>query len=256
MATTTRSNMAYRNKSTHNVHVNTNENPTQHEQNNKDLSHEHSRPFGDEKHDFDLVLVLDSLIRCPLEGGDVDLSEYLVAYRELCRFFKLTGRLFGFVAKDLEGKLAIIEQKMDDKLLSTHCTTVKTMVCYEQEHSITFKKGYKPSGSRTLLRLHWALEFILEFMKKLSTSSDHDKTSLIASEVYHKTLSHHHPWITRKMAALAMYLLPTRKDLIGAMCKQDYDQVIELLDEVVQAGKLVYDSIQDIFAYNNILNIP
>lgn len=37
------------------------------------------------KHDFDLTIVLEALKKCPLDDGDVDIREYLVAYNELCR---------------------------------------------------------------------------------------------------------------------------------------------------------------------------
>ena len=173
-----------------------------------------------------------------------------------CRFFKLTGRLFGFVAKDLESKISVIEKKLLDDNTAKQYTTVKTMVDHEIQNSLTFEKGHHASGSRTLLRLHWALEFILEFMQELGRCSDHDKTSDIATEVYNRTLSHHHPWITRKLAGLAMYLLPSRKDLVVAMCKQDYDHVIELLNKVVHSGKKVYIAIQIILEDNDLLDIP
>lgn len=172
------------------------------------------------------------------------------------RFFKLTGRLFGFVAKDLEWKLSVIQKKLSDEGQKCHYTTVKKMVQYELNKSMTLRQGQKTSGSRTLLRLHWALEFILEFMSKVSQSTDHDKTSHIASEVYNRTLSKHHPWLTRKLAALAMYLLPSRKDLISAMCKQDYKTVLELLDKVVHAGNEVYGRVDRVLRDNDLLNIP
>lgn len=172
------------------------------------------------------------------------------------RFFKLTGRIFGFVAKDLEWKISVIQKKLTSNESGFHYTTVKKMVQYEHNTSLTFNKGHRSSGTRTLLRLHWALEFILEFMLELSKSSDHDKTSHIASEVYNRTLSKHHPWITRKMAAIAMYLLPSRKDLISAMCKQDYRTVLELLEKVVQAGNEVYARVENVLKENELLNIP
>ena len=176
-------------------------------------------------------------------------------YPFCCRFFKLTGTLFGFVAKDIEWKVSVIESKLKSSR-SQHYRTVKKMVQYEVNNSMALKKGHDPSGSRTLLRLHWALEFILEFMSRISESTDVDKTSAIASDVYVKTLSNHHPWVTRKMATLAMYFLPSRKELISVMCKQDYTTVLELLHHVVEAGQVVYDTTEKVYAQNNLLRIP
>lgn len=207
------------------------------------------------KHDFDLEMVLEALKKCPVGNGDVDLRQYLVAYNELCRFFQLTGRLFGFVAKDLEHKISIIEKKQQGDQ-GQHYVTAEKMIQYELEVSVTQATDAKPLGTRTLLRLHWALEFILQFMSRISKCSDHDKTSKIATEVYEQTLSKHHPWLTRKMAAIAVYLLPSRKDLIHVMCKQEYETVLELLDQVVVDGTRVYELIDKMLSENNLLNIP
>lgn len=163
--------------------------------------------------------------------------------------------MFGFVARDLEGKIKTIEtrRKGDD---GQHYNNVRSMLQYEVNKGISKDKGRLHSGSRTLLRLHWAFEFILEFMSRISNSTDHDKTSVIAAEVYAKTLSKHHPWITRKMAALAMYFLPSRKDLIEVMCKQNYRAVLEMLHQVVDVGKDIYDTTEKLYGDYDLLHIP
>ncbi|KAK3580052.1 hypothetical protein CHS0354_028623 [Potamilus streckersoni] len=207
------------------------------------------------KHDFDLEFVLHALQRCYLNDGTVLLSEYLTAYHELCRFFKLTGRLFGFVARDLEGKIRVLEmmQKADE---SQNYQSVQSMLEYECGRGTAHTNDFLPSGSRTLLRLHWAMEFIVEFMDRVCKSTDDDTTSQIAAEVYKKTLSNHHPWFTRQIAALAMHLLPSRKQLIQVMCKQDYETVLQLLNRVVESGRQVYNTTQALYAERNLLNIP
>lgn len=174
------------------------------------------------------------------------------------RFFKLTGRLFGFVAKDLEHKISAIElRQQSDK--GQHYMTAEKMIQYELNCPALVHKGSNKlshSGTRTLLRLQWALEFILEFMSRITKCSDHDRTSKIATEVYEQTLSKHHPWLTRKMAAIAVYLLPSRKDLIHVMCKQDYQTVLQLLDKVVVSGKHVYDLTEKLYIDHDLLDIP
>merc|ERR1711976_321694 len=113
--------------------------------------------------------------------------------------------------------------------------------------------GHMPSGSRTLLRLQWALEFILQFMQRVSLSEDEAKLSHIASEVYYETLANHHTWLLRKMAALVMYTLSSRKHLIQVMCQHDYSHALVLLKEVCQAGQPVYDTIQQLYTDHNLL---
>ena len=100
------------------------------------------------------------------------------------------------------------------------------------EHDlIKTKKKDDPSGSRTLLRLHRALEYIIAFLHKLDDIQDADLCSVISVEAYEATLMKYHPWVVQvfrclismmkhntelhqKAAKLAMKLLPTKGGLI------------------------------------------
>ena len=134
--------------------------------------------------------------------------------------------------------------------------TVQSMLCYEIECETTHKKGSFPSGTRTLLRLQRALEFIITFMKQLAQGNDDASVRRIASSVYGRTLSKHHPLIVRKMAAVVMYLLPNRRRLIEVMCKHEPDEVLVLTERVLQVAYPAYDKIQELYSTNDLLNIP
>ncbi|XP_059172256.1 ceramide-1-phosphate transfer protein-like [Physella acuta] len=207
------------------------------------------------KHDFNLDEVLKSFQLCLSSENSLDLKEYLSAFHELCRFFKLTGKLFGFVAKDLESKIRAIEYHMDS-INGEHYRTVQSMMAHEIANRTTHVKQPHASGTRMLLRLHHALEFILAFMRRIMQGDEHEKMSKLAWEVYKETLYHHHPNITHLVAAIAVYALPTKKHLIDVMCKHDFDKVMGLLGPVVDAGQPVYDCIQELFSSNNLLHIP
>lgn len=210
-----------------------------------------------EKQDFNLELVLNSFKKC-LEGDDeraVVLDEYLKAFHELCRFFKLTGALLGFVAKDIEGKIKSLEQHLHSKQ-GRHYQTVQSMIKFEENKGITHQKWTQSSGCRMLLRLHQALEFILEFMERLRVSEEEEKIASLAWDVYRQTLYNHHPWVTRKVAQVAVYALPPKKHLIDVMCKQDYDTVLRLLADVVNAGKPVWDATESMLSSHDLLHIP
>ncbi len=59
--------------------------------------------------------------------------------------------------------------------------SVQSMVNYEVTNNLTtshVNHGRTPSGSRTLLRLHRALEFILSFMREIHTLKVHISLSL------------------------------------------------------------------------------
>ena len=117
----------------------------------------------------------------------------------------------------------------------SYCT-VKSMIIHEISAS-------KRPGVCALLRLHRASELILQFMDRLAKSSDGERTSDIAAEVYRNTMAKHDIWIVQKLAEVAMYTLPSRKALIDTMCKQDYEQSLVLVQKVIDAGKPVYDVI-------------
>lgn len=188
----------------------------------------------DTKKDFDLEVVEVNFRESLKEDRDVDLKCYLRAYSELARFFRLCGTLFYFVAKDLEGKINVVTDLMQ-KNNQSFCT-VKAMMLQEANLS-------QRPGACALLRLHRALELILQFMDRLSRSSDDERTSDIAAEVYKNTMAKHDTWLVQKLAGVAMYTLPSRKTLIETMCKQDYEQSSLLVQKATDAGKPVFDAI-------------
>ncbi|XP_076087323.1 ceramide-1-phosphate transfer protein-like [Mytilus galloprovincialis] len=210
--------------------------------------------FDTEQKDFDLEKVLELLKKCKLDDDTILLEYYIKAYRELCRFFRLQGRLFGFVAKDLEEKIGILETWRRCDTCDNY-KSVQSMIKYEVEYGLTTFRGRVPSGSRTLLRLQRALEFILRFIDEMSMSEDEDKSSYIAHTVYKRTLANHHPWIVQKMAGFVTFMLPSRKELIETMCKQKYDQVLILMHEVTQEGNPIYDITHSLYKKHNLLNL-
>ncbi|KAK3791562.1 hypothetical protein RRG08_002918 [Elysia crispata] len=211
---------------------------------------------GPEKQDFNLEIVLNSFKKCIQdEDKAVVLDEYLRAFHELCRFFKLTGPLLGFVAKDLESKIKSVERHVSSKR-GRHYHTIQSMIQFEESKGTTHEKWTQPSGCRMVLRLHQALEFILEFMERIRTAEERERISVLAWEVYRQTLYNHHPWVTRKVAQVAVYALPSKRHLIEMMCKQDYSTVHGLLAEVVNAGRPVWDATQLLFSSHDLLHIP
>lgn len=66
------------------------------------------------------------------------------------------------------------------------------------EHDlIKTKKKDDPSGTRTLLRLHRALEYIIAFLHKLEDIQDTDYCSVISVQAYESTLMQYHPWVVQ-----------------------------------------------------------
>lgn len=72
------------------------------------------------------------------------------------------------------------------------------MVSYEI-NSGAIKHSNPPSGSRTLLRLHRALEFVSMFFHRLAVVDFKEKMTSLAQDCYEQTLSKHHGFLVRKV---------------------------------------------------------
>ena len=90
---------------------------------------------------------------------------------------------------------------------------------------IKTKKKDDPSGSRTLLRLHRALEYITEFLGKLEHLEDTNNIaklsvlSLESSELSHQPLTDNMIQYNNKTAARPSWSSPCSVDLFEFHCK-------------------------------------
>ena len=145
------------------------------------------------------------------------------------------------------------------------------------EHDlIKTKKKDDPSGSRTLLRLHRALEYIIAFLHKLDDIQDADLCSVISVEAYEATLMKYHPWVVQvlsisywydentvlhqKAAKLAMKLLPTKGGLILKVhpegSEEGIKKTLENFPKAVTAMRAAYDALHVHYEEKDLLNIP
>ncbi|GAB6019948.1 glycolipid transfer protein domain containing [Chamberlinius hualienensis] len=191
---------------------------------------------------------------CFRPDGSVSIAVYTQAYKELQRFFGLLGRVFGFVASDIESKIGILERYLNSDS-GKHYETVRSMLTYESEKQL-LRNTKAPSGSRTLLRLHWSLEFIVGFLERVDNLEDDAKTCPASQESYTKTLGTHHPWLIRKAALLAMHTLPTAKGLVEQTCVQSLAEVRLLLPRLVEFARAVYQATQKLYEEFHCLDLP
>ncbi|OWF39840.1 Glycolipid transfer protein domain-containing protein 1 [Mizuhopecten yessoensis] len=170
------------------------------------------------------------------------------------RLFGLLGSIFGFVVSDVVEKIGILRdyRKSPD---GEHYISVQSMIKYEVQQNITDNKK-KESGSRTLLRLHRAMEFTAQLMKDVRNAEDGGKMSSITRTAYDATLSKHHPWLIRKGVHVAMYTLPSRKQLLEKIMMANDQSKVEDLMEAAKLQQQMYDVIQDIYKTEKLLNLP
>lgn len=121
------------------------------------------------------------------------------------------GTLFTFVTKDVQDKIDILNNYASEH--GTNYLSIQSMFEYEKSQNL-LRHTKRPSGARTLLRLHRALQFISLFLNEVAKVDDHESTSGLVREAYNQTLAKHHPWVVRKSVHLATLALPYRKVII------------------------------------------
>lgn len=203
---------------------------------------------------FNLQVVHDHFAESLLEDDDVDLSAYLEAYRELKKFCNLMGTVFGFVGSEIGSKMDTLVE-LRSKHENGNFATMKTMIQYEIENNLLKDSKYV-SGSRTLLRLHRGLDFIRQFLKRVGELEPHENTNSIGQEVYNNTLAKYHPWLIRKGAIIAMYVLPTREVLLQRVCGKNVQVALDALPSMLDLTNEVYDRTERYYRDNDLLGLP
>lgn len=164
------------------------------------------------------------------------------------------GTVFGFVNADVVEKIGILRdyRKSD---IGEHFKTIQSMIKYEVETNTTNNKK-KASGSRTLLRLHRALEFISDFLIAVKESDEHAKLSSVCSKSYYRTLSKHHPWLIRKGVDVAVYTIPSRKHFMEKLKMHDVKETEKVLGETGDLGMKIFNVVEKLYKENKLLDLP
>ncbi|XP_058970509.1 ceramide-1-phosphate transfer protein-like [Pocillopora verrucosa] len=206
---------------------------------------------------FELAIVLDAFKKTLQEDGSLVMDEYIRGYGELCIFFDMLGTVFGFITSDVREKMGILQDYRKSKHGEKY-VFIQAMLDFEIENDLTRKTTHPLSGSRTLLRLHRALAFTMLFMSKLSQSTDDDSSYYMAKDAYNESLANFHPWIIRKAALWAMYTLPKVGDFIKKIAQPNMDKgkTKQLLKEVSDAMKQVYDFTEELYTKHNLHDLP
>ncbi|XP_065560583.1 ceramide-1-phosphate transfer protein-like [Artemia franciscana] len=207
--------------------------------------------------DFQLEKVNDYLLACHSRDEKLCLRFYISAYEELNKLFGLLGSLFGFISSDVQSKLEILSTYLADSENATAFSTVSGMLRCEKESGKLVDSKYI-SGSRTLLRLHRALGFLVDFLERISTLSLSDSLSKVCYLSYRSTLGNYHPQLIRLMVKGAVYTLSSKKDLLDKINKDNKEEEYynKLLVEVVKNGRKVYQLTDALYTFHNLHDLP
>ncbi|XP_072552741.1 ceramide-1-phosphate transfer protein [Salminus brasiliensis] len=207
---------------------------------------------------FSLQNVLDTFKSSLSENKEVYIRYYIAGWRELVSFMNSLGTVFSFISKDAVNKIQILESLLASEN-GSHYLSVQSMVKFELDNELVdlTKRGSHPeSGCRTLLRLHRALLWLELFLERLRTSTEESKTSVMCSEAYNESLAQHHAWIIRKAAGMAFCALPGRDSFFEVMNAGSQQEVVDLLGEALPLISEVYQITEDLYAKNNLLELP
>jgi hypothetical protein len=119
----------------------------------------------------------------------------LFSYSLYNRFCDQLGYVFKFVKDDVVEKLDILQSFVDkDKKGLAYYDTIQKAISYETEQNLI--KTNPENFTRTLLRLHRALNFIFLLLQGLHERPSSESTAIIASNSYDATLYHHRKYHT------------------------------------------------------------
>ncbi|KAF2351517.1 Glycolipid transfer protein domain [Trinorchestia longiramus] len=162
--------------------------------------------------------------------------------------------MFNFITSDLVSKLNILRCYRKGGA-ADYYVTVQSMLQYEKEQpSLT-----QPSASRTLLRLHRALQFVCGFLREMITVSMDAKLGPVAKPVYAETLAKFHPWLISKTVGAVLLLLPDKKVMITRLFGESEASQLKSLEkfpDLVKVLEKIYDATQKFYSDYDMLNLP
>lgn len=205
--------------------------------------------------DFNISRTVLLFEGCIDDDDQISIDCFNDAYEELSKLFRPLGTVFSFVILEIQEKITILRQYRQHPVRGPHFLTVQSMVQYEMDHKLTVQSN-KPSGARTFLRLHWALQFISALVRKIKDMDRKSKFSDEVSEVYDRTLAQHHPWLMRKAVHLAVYALPDRPELLMKLHMKDTPAEMAQVEALITELEAIYDISQDLYAKNRLLDLP
>ncbi|CAL8126758.1 unnamed protein product [Orchesella dallaii] len=188
---------------------------------------------------------------------EIDMDRYLDTFKEICKLLDNLGAVIrAYIGGDIKEKISIIKEHKAGKY-GPFYETIEKMVIFEKSNGI-HEADVDENGSRTILRLHRSLHFVLEFLRGLNKLNLDQGLGSMGREVYNMTLAQHHPWAYKKIGRLALSTLGAKKTLVanfhdGSMTSSQLHEVIE---SVVTVATRVHSQCQTIYEHHNLLELP
>ncbi|CAF0826502.1 unnamed protein product [Brachionus calyciflorus] len=184
----------------------------------------------------------------------LDLVKFILAYKEMMKFFDQIGKVFGFVVSDIKDKFHKIDKAMIKDGNNNHYVTVHTAIEYEK--STGFYNDNK-SVTLSLLRLMRGLDFLRKFIDSIYHNQNNSKKSHdLAWEVYEKTLAFRHKSMVRNLVKTGVHLLPKKQELFAKLCVGAGSiNSDEFFMEYFNTLEKVYMILYNLYSENNFLEL-
>jgi len=203
------------------------------------------------------IVSLETNFEQSLSHSGLRLDNYVAGYWEIYKFLNLLGSLFSWVSADIAAKLETLQEFLSSEK-KNHYVTISSMIDYEVEQGL-IENDRMNCGSRALLVLHRALEFVIEWLNEIAEVDADGRVSDVTKIAYNKTLKKHHPWLVQKGAKLAMGLLPTKAALYEKLSQaggeQEMEEVKKNLTKATTAMNSVYLETEKLYKVKGLMEI-
>eukprot|EP00040_Diaphanoeca_grandis_P012276 m.62381 g.62381 ORF g.62381 m.62381 type:complete len:210 (-) comp23140_c3_seq1:267-896(-) len=156
------------------------------------------------------ILVAAAALDKATSDSTVETEAYLELYRSIRLFLIQLGKVMSFVVSDIDSKMKILEDYVAESPQVN--SNLQSMIQFEVDNNLTANTK-KASASRTLLRLHRALEFIVALIDGLVNETENKSASAISRAAYDNTLSPHHTWIVRTGVQVSLKMIGSRETI-------------------------------------------
>ncbi|XP_074839008.1 glycolipid transfer protein domain-containing protein 2 [Carettochelys insculpta] len=209
--------------------------------------------------DFQIGRLMGAFRECVHPDGEILLQEYLAGWKELIKLIDALGAAFGLLARETRAKVAVMQAHRSGPH-APHYRTLQGMVAFELRQGLVGLRALPPtqppSGCRTLLRLHRALQWLKLFLAMLGRSRPGEDPSELCAAAYRVALAHYHSWWVQQAAALAFLALPSRSQLLGLVCAPREPEAQAVLLSTASALGRVYNLTQQVYASRGLLDLP
>eukprot|EP01138_Halocafeteria_seosinensis_P016347 gb/GECG01016678.1/.p1 GENE.gb/GECG01016678.1/~~gb/GECG01016678.1/.p1 ORF type:complete len:249 (+),score=42.21 gb/GECG01016678.1/:1-747(+) len=248
------------------------------------MSAESNVPTDDEVSYFRADKLVEHLQELEKHTADIPIDRFVKMSHEVVKMIRALGSALKMARDDIEEKSEILivrKGELEERSKSSTSGTTKApikdgegsppenesedeirltlqyMVKDEMRRKVhDIEKSSFHSGSRTLLRMMWFLDFTWKLLTELYDHHD-KKLRTCASEAYEFGLAPHHPWMLRKTISAAFYALPYREDFMKHLAGGvDDPEIMNKLHAATSSLQKVRDSLWAFYKKHELTELP